>query len=124
MAMLIASTAILTEVGAGRSESWAPHDIRSGQAHRRLYVVPTGPPSHFPRIHVTASFCIREKVEKFRPHPSHLGSALGPTEWPAAVTVARLWHTQRYRMSACTWTSNSTRSTLGWRGRNTIAAWP
>src|SRR4029077_2914518 len=27
--------------GAGRSESWAPHDIR--------YVVPTGPPSHFPR---------------------------------------------------------------------------
>jgi hypothetical protein len=34
--------------GAGRSESWAPHDLRSAQAHRRLYSVPTGPPSHFP----------------------------------------------------------------------------
>ena len=61
-----------------RSESWAPHDVGSGQAHRPLYRVPTGRPSNFPRIRGTASF--REKVEKLRLNPSHVGSALGPTQ--------------------------------------------
>jgi hypothetical protein len=42
---------------------------------------PAGPPSHFPSAasSPSAPACGR-RVERFRPHPSHLGSALVPTE--------------------------------------------
>jgi hypothetical protein len=39
------------------------------------------PPSHFPPIRPSLPAC--GTVEKFRPHPSHIGSALASTEWPA-----------------------------------------
>jgi hypothetical protein len=59
--------------GAGRTESWAPHDIR--------YVVPTGPPSHFPPsvflpLGTASSLSGAEiegpKFERLRPRPSHV----------------------------------------------------
>jgi hypothetical protein len=103
MAMLIASTAILTEVGAGRSESWAPHDIRSGQAHRAVVRCTDWAARRaalaFPsaRRFLTVGTCLRATVEKFRPHPSHLGSALVPTEWPAHRETMKGCRTSRCR---------------------------
>jgi hypothetical protein len=70
--------------GAGRSESWAPHDIRSGQAHRRLYGVPTGPPSHFPPLRrfphprYRIIFIEGPNFEMLRPQPIAPCSALAP----------------------------------------------
>jgi hypothetical protein len=39
---------------------------------------PAGPPLVFPfvRRFLTVGTCLRAAIEKFRPHPSHLGSAL------------------------------------------------
>jgi hypothetical protein len=69
--------------------SW-PGAVEERQRIGRCTVY-TSRPGH-PRISLASAFltvgaCMRATIEKFRPNPSHIGSALGPIEWPGRHLV-------------------------------------